>query len=1741
VIGILAATSIPNVQSNLYADVMFVIGKIELRNPMNQTVELGETTYTTFEELPDQVTQKFYDFNGDGEHDYVEQGRIFSCQDDADPEADKLDVFVSDASGSAGESIDGYTCEDTHTAEKLKDSDKGPWQGIFFDGSQDGAQDFPDLVRLIDREFRDEEIGILKSISEDDLRNTDVLMFRESTGQLILERRGLKPEEAKYRKAVDYNAGENQVAYRIMLRGRNDSTLNVGGGVDRRQSYEDWATEYQLSEPLRTRESDQPRPGEYIKIVAINRATGYTGTARVQLKSAGDPNKSSTTLLDVEVPTITLLPPNLKIWAERDYTVEHGLTKGEDRNYTIGNEGASLTSDTSIRVYTEWLDEEGRPLPDELGENSGKQYGLTGRLAKVVGANQLKGTAIGDDMAEFAIAPGRNTQVLKLKGQTSNTEHFYIHVIGKPKDQECVGGSNCPSFDVDSGQAELAGRPKLLTPFLTPLWDENESWKEYAAYKKTLEELEEALPEGGELADADRPNKPLPSYAWQYRPEYQFSQFDFEVDGIERTTTDDIGDASTTDVYTDAIPSISSDDDLVTVFYSLLASELERLDVLSGGLELVLALGEEESRITVGSDRTIKFENLDSLALLDPEDYLTMRLYTNNDASNILWEWAFYADLEFVDSFDEPIANRHIASNPKPIIHLGAGNDVTALKIGDVNINHETGTATIKLSGKVYCDIADLATDGIANIGSVEISFEQGTFEEYHTSHVFLNDISDIKVKELHPFFDSPNRADELESLTIEGEEHTFIGFFSTTVELELSSGYREIEVRAENVIGNLGTSTVGVNFVVDENTNRYKVANIKNDNRDQLDRGAFSPFWVRVIDDDITPENINDQSVKFMGETHSLVQHDDGQYYADKPFLFVTNLVNPLKLNSPAVLESQKSTKTEQLTESAITTAPKLLNVKNVVSEPEVVAGEYDVDASVLPIKSKLASTYTSAKAIIGDKDWLANIYTYSTNSTVSVFWATSPLEDGWEISLDDTKVFKQVKRGRFGFQNKNREKEENIEVKNILKRESVDGKDIYQIVIDIKKSAKDTPIKHLEIGLTREKKGKTERDTARADFNVAPLKTIILAIDGLGFESAQELLSGAEAANFKRVFAANKTLGYEKPALSALPTITWANWPGVFSGQAPAEHGWLGNSYFPRDFANNSTRFKNPFFHLPIFSSGIEGCSIGVLTNESCTDARQQLGVAAGGLAAVSSAWSMDRRSPESAGSLYDTVADEIGATESNPLVVRSIKAFYERARNTNVRKESSHFSAADPLAHSKEAAAKLDRNAITKASEAWRNVTYKYIPAGDTGNLDIMSIYLPGTDNAGHTFGRADLDHQPVTVNNVERPGIDAVGNSTVEVTSPPDVLREHASTALDNQLGRLVNQIQADGFQNSVLLALTADHGQHVFRSYNDNFALLNNELVPLFEVSRIDGGMGMPYYYRETGLDTTGPDTFDAQIAYNQARVVHSPNGSFGQFYMRAAGGTWQQPPNQAEVRRLAALLYLESTGTKPVQLVCEMGPRKKGDRCDQFESGAPNNTVSIDFPDADSDGVYGKVPAIFVKLSDTVNGNSFGADYEWVKGVVKTSALGQLPEEYDIELGSIADFIAASGKTADKWPALKERINELNHKDLNGSRSGDIITILNGEQGHLTVNHSHEIYAGWHGGPTRSESEVPLLFSLLGNAYTTDGGESELIPKAFSDGYQDGRDASKIKADGYLRNWHLTHVLKKILKQYRGD
>ena len=77
-------------------------------------------------------------------------------------------------------------------------------------------------------------------------------------------------------------------------------------------------------------------PGERIRIIAINRVTGYTGSITTELKAHsntdtddnGETFDRNAMAIDYSVKDIIMRPPNLKIWAERSYTVEQGLTRG---------------------------------------------------------------------------------------------------------------------------------------------------------------------------------------------------------------------------------------------------------------------------------------------------------------------------------------------------------------------------------------------------------------------------------------------------------------------------------------------------------------------------------------------------------------------------------------------------------------------------------------------------------------------------------------------------------------------------------------------------------------------------------------------------------------------------------------------------------------------------------------------------------------------------------------------------------------------------------------------------------------------------------------------------------------------------------------------------------------------------------------------------------------------------------------------------------------------------------------------------------------------------------------------------------------------------------------------------------------------------------------------------------------------------------------------------------------------
>ncbi|WP_143595700.1 COG1470 family protein [Tamilnaduibacter salinus] len=252
----------------------------------------------------------------------------------------------------------------------------------------------------------------------------------------------------------------------------------------------------------------------------------------------------------------------------------------------------------------------------------------------------------GGEMAEFPISPGRQTQVLQFSSDNANPEHFYIHVLGKARNAECEGASSCAGFDrtgADEGiGAPLDTRPRFITPFLTPHYDEEHHWLAYREYRRLLEEGKE-VDEGEPEEPAVDPVRPMPTYTWNHRPEYQFSRYGLEIDAINRINTDPAtGNDTSDDLYDTDTPVVGSSDDLIEVLYSLIGPEFDRLAPIDGGQDLILAVGEEETRIERGEDNTLRVDNLDHLAGLDPEDYLSMRLYLNQDAGNVLWEYAFW-------------------------------------------------------------------------------------------------------------------------------------------------------------------------------------------------------------------------------------------------------------------------------------------------------------------------------------------------------------------------------------------------------------------------------------------------------------------------------------------------------------------------------------------------------------------------------------------------------------------------------------------------------------------------------------------------------------------------------------------------------------------------------------------------------------------------------------------------------------------------------------------------------------------------------------------------------------------------------------------------------------------------------------------------------------------------------------------------------------------------------------------
>tara|TARA_R110002073_G_scaffold45053_2_gene124659 strand:+ start:117683 stop:124189 length:6507 start_codon:yes stop_codon:yes gene_type:complete len=648
---------------NFIVDVLWLSGKLRLANTANgDTLPMGdEVLYQGEDRQGEAMAQSSFDFDGDGEPDISVHANKKTETDD-----EGNSYVIPNQEGEA---------------------DSKRWQAVYFSSgshrpdAESLPEQVPDLWRLADHSLDTKETGLYSQITQDVLVNTDLYVFQESTGELIVELNGMPDGIGDGR---DLTGDGDYFTYNTVMRGPKQHSITSGlckgkrgddcllrtlydgsGDADRallegngNEAYQLDAEQLGFQSRFQQRDGGLPAPGEWMYVVAINRTTGYTGTVRFQLGQPYGQGAIGPSITQ-RVPEITLTPPNLKVWAKRVYDIDKGLTKDETVNYLIGHEGAATQNDTLVGIYTEWLDSDGRPLPAGLDIDQGKDFGLSGRLAKIAGDELVpvsSGLAVeagdfdieeaqqGSQIAEFPIGPGQRLQLLRLKADNTRNEHYYVNVFGRAINKEACG--HCEFDEADKHQDLLTGRPNHYTPFYVPRYDEQATLELKLERNKLRVEESEAQEDGAAPPDdEDKLGKVTAQYDWMLRPEYQFTLLDIEVNELNAIRKQTNKDGSEEEIVRNLIdqdqPVITSSDDLIRLLYNLILPEDDALQSLDGTREYVLALGEEEVRITAGEDQTIDIENLDHLASLDVEDFLTMRLYLSNDQENVLWQWAF--------------------------------------------------------------------------------------------------------------------------------------------------------------------------------------------------------------------------------------------------------------------------------------------------------------------------------------------------------------------------------------------------------------------------------------------------------------------------------------------------------------------------------------------------------------------------------------------------------------------------------------------------------------------------------------------------------------------------------------------------------------------------------------------------------------------------------------------------------------------------------------------------------------------------------------------------------------------------------------------------------------------------------------------------------------------------------------------------------------------------------------------
>ncbi len=444
-----------------------------------------------------------------------------------------------------------------------------------------------------------DNFGLITQISQEDLDDTDIFVYNQRTGELI--------GDLSFSPLTSSGSGPSST-FQLPIFGPYYNLVYKSLS----QAAVGWASPTVFSDfsTVIGQAATRARPGDAIRVYAINRATGYLGYADTTLESigrGGEPDNK-----DIAVVIVDMEPPNIKVLAERSYEIQRGSTQGQERNYLIGFEGSAMKNDEVIKITTDWRAADNTPIPEEIP-------GYTARIARITDGNS--GPSSLGEIATFDMNPGVTQQWIytPLTEFLSNGDHIYMHLCAQPP-----------------GSGEPCNFDRVRTGITTP----------GALISRPLSSVPMKVLEYGSRSYGSSVGN-IPESDWILRHEMQFSIFDLTMDSIQLTRKDAV---SSVDIFslTDA-PIISWEDQQVDIVYRLdspsYGSALNPLPRVGAPREFVFSFADQTVSADINQDSNAVFTDLspirDAFTQASPEEYLTFRLFQGSDAGNILWEFGF--------------------------------------------------------------------------------------------------------------------------------------------------------------------------------------------------------------------------------------------------------------------------------------------------------------------------------------------------------------------------------------------------------------------------------------------------------------------------------------------------------------------------------------------------------------------------------------------------------------------------------------------------------------------------------------------------------------------------------------------------------------------------------------------------------------------------------------------------------------------------------------------------------------------------------------------------------------------------------------------------------------------------------------------------------------------------------------------------------------------------------------------